>query len=49
MTTLKPIQKDEGELRVTEPDTATSNNASLESVKPVTLNALIEKKDLQHL
>ena len=48
-TTPKPIQYDEGELGSTEPRTATSNNAQLESVKPVTLNALMEGQNLQHL
>ncbi len=48
-TTPKPSQYDEGELGLTEPKTAMSYNAQLESVKPVTLNALMEGQNLQHL
>ena len=48
-TTPKPNQYDEGELGLTEPGTAMSYNAQLESVKPVTLNALMEGPNLQHL
>ena len=48
-TTPKPSQYDEGELGSTEPRTAMSNNAQLEGVKPVALNALMEEHNLQHL